>query len=293
MRVHAGFGMGHAPYPPECQEFFTSGLQCWHTGQMGPPFFLVLAYTGTDFCGWQVQSAGRSVQGVLWSAVRRLWADAPMPQGTGRTDAGVHAKGQGALIRMNKDWDEYRLLAALNAHLPPDVRVRALQAAPEGFFPRHHAIAKRYVYRLDEGPSADPFLEYRRWHLYGAAPIDRRGMQAAASLLVGTHDFSSFRSRECSAATPIKTIFDIRLESSGAGLEIVFEGDRFMMHQVRIMTGTLVDVGRSRIQAEAVQEILNSKDRRKAGITAPPEGLCLEKIWYAPEWGIGEPCPFG
>jgi tRNA pseudouridine38-40 synthase len=174
-----------------------------------------------------------------------------------------------------------------------DVRVRTVQEAPEGFFPRHHAVAKRYVYKFDEGPSTDPFLELRRWHLFGAEPIDKGEMSVAASHLIGTHDYSSFRCRECSAKTPIRTIFDIRLESRGHhGFELVFEGDKFLMHQVRIMVGTLVEIGRGKIKPTRIIEILNSKNRCMAGATAPPEGLYLEKIWYSSEWGIGEPSPW-
>jgi len=215
-----------------------------------------------------------------------------MPQGAGRTDAGVHAKAQGVLIWMQKHWEPYRLLAALNAHLPADIRVMAVLESPYGFFPRHDAVAKRYVYRLDEGASANPFLEMRRWHLYGTEPIDREEILSAASNLIGTHDFSSFRCKDCSAATPVRTIFDIRLDSRGTELDLIFEGDRFLMHQVRIMAGTLVEVGRGKIKPARVLEILNSKSRSQAGFTAPPMGLYLEKIWYSKKWEIGEPSPW-
>jgi tRNA pseudouridine38-40 synthase len=259
---------------------------------MAHPYFLVLAYVGTGFCGWQVQPLGRTVQGELLGAFRKLWPDAPMPQGTGRTDAGVHARHQGALGWTQAPWDPARLMAALNAHLPWDVRVTSAVEAPDGFFPRQHAVAKRYVYRLGVGRVADPFAESRRWHIYGSAPLDARAMGAAAAALVGTHDFSSFRCSECAAATPIRTIFDVRLEPGDSALDIVFEGDRFLMHQVRIMAGTLVAVGRGRLPPERMAEILEAKDRRAAGATAPAMGLYLEKIWYGREWGVGEACPW-
>jgi tRNA pseudouridine38-40 synthase len=114
-------------------------------------------------------------------------------------------------------------------------------------------------------------------------------MEAAAAALVGTHDFSSFRCSECAAATPVRTMFDVRLEPLGSALDIVFEGDRFLMHQARIMAGTLVDVGRGRTAPGRMAEILESRDRRAAGATAPAMGLYLEKIWYGREWRIGEP----
>lgn len=256
------------------------------------PFFLRLAYLGTDFFGWQIQSRLRSVQGELWKALRAIDPEAPMPQGTGRTDAGVHARAQGVLIHARKDWEPYRLMAALNAHLPPDARVMAVQPAQEGFFPRHHAVAKRYVYGLQEGPAEDPFTRGRRWHVHGAENLDRDAMIQAASCLLGEHDFSSFRHHECAAKTPIRIIHAIRLESRGPALDLVFEGNRFLMHQVRIMAGTLVDIGKGRILAESMPRILAARDRRGAGLTAPPHGLCLEEVWYLPEWGIGNPSPW-
>ncbi|MDR2560915.1 MAG: tRNA pseudouridine(38-40) synthase TruA [Holophagales bacterium] len=254
--------------------------------------FLSLAYVGTAFHGWQIQSNRRTVQGDLWSALRSLWPDAPMPQGAGRTDAGVHAMSQGALIQMQKLWEPHRLMSAINAHLPSDVRVRDAQEAPMGFFPRHHAEAKRYVYSIDEGPAENPFLESRRWHLFGQSKIDRGDVAAAAKLLAGTNDYSSFRCKECSSQNPVTTIFDIRIEPKGSGFDLVFEGDRFLMHQVRIMVGTLVEIGKKKIPPECIINILCAKDRRAAGPTAPPDGLCLEKIWYSKVWGIGEPSPW-
>ncbi len=256
------------------------------------PFFLRLAYLGTQFYGWQIQSRLRSVQGELWKALQAIDPEAPMPQGTGRTDAGVHARAQGVLVQTRKVWEPYRLLAALNAHLPPDVRVMDVLPAPEGFFPRHHALAKRYIYSLQEGPAEDPFLRGRRWHLHGAEPLDQEAMAQAAGALVGEHDFSSFRHQECAAKSPIRTIHSIRLVAEGKGLDLVFEGNRFLMHQVRIMAGTLVDIGKGRLPANAMPGILAARNRRSAGFTAPPHGLCLDAVWYQAAWGLGEPSPW-
>jgi tRNA pseudouridine38-40 synthase len=259
---------------------------------MTVPYFLRVAYVGTGFFGWQIQTSLRSVQRELWTALQAFEPGAPMPQGTGRTDAGVHARAQGVLVQMTKAWDPYRLLAATNAHLPPDVRVMAVQEAPEAFFPRAHAVAKRYVYRLQEGPAEDPFLRDRRWHVHRAEALDRAAMAEAASHLVGFHDFSSFRHQECAARSPLKRIYAIDLKEDGPALDLVFEGNRFLMHMVRIMAGTLVEVGRGRFPAEALPAMLEARDRRRAGITAPPHGLYLEKVWYQEQWGIGEPSPW-
>lgn len=260
---------------------------------MSFPFFLRVAYLGTDFFGWQIQTRLRSVQGELWKALLALEPEAPMPQGTGRTDAGVHARAQGVLVQAHKAWEPYRLLAALNAHLPPDARVMAVQPAPEEFFPRHHALAKRYIYRLQEGPAEDPFSRGRRWHVHGAEPLDREAMEQALPCLVGKHDFSSFRHQECAARTPIRRIFAIRLVPEASSLDLIFEGNRFLMHQVRIMAGTLVDIGKGRIAAKDMPGILAACSRKAAGSTAPPHGLYLDEVWYQSRWGIGSPCPWG
>jgi tRNA pseudouridine38-40 synthase len=259
---------------------------------MAFPYFLRVAYVGTGFSGFQIQTSLRSVQGDLWKALRTFDPEAPMPQGTGRTDAGVHARAQGVLVLMAKVWDPYRLLAAFNAHLAPDVRVMAAQPSPEAFFPRAHAVGKRYVYRLQEGPAEDPFLHLRRWHVRGATPLDRSAMAEACAHLVGTHDFSSFRHQECAAVSPVKSIHAVRLLGEGPALDLVFEGNRFLMHMVRIMAGTLVEVGRGRYQAADLPGMIEARSRARAGITAPPHGLYLDEVWYQRRWGIGEPSPW-
>ncbi|HJV47934.1 MAG TPA: tRNA pseudouridine(38-40) synthase TruA [Geothrix sp.] len=260
---------------------------------MSHPFFLTVAYAGTEFHGWQIQTILRSGQGELWKALHCIEPEAPMPQGTGRTDAGVHARAQGVLVQVNKAWEPYRLLAALNAHLPKDLRVMAARPAPEGFFPRQHAVAKRYVYRLGLGPAQDPLQAAFRWHVHQAAPLDLEAMARSARPLLGTHDFSSFRCAECVAKTPVRTIYDIRVDAVDGGADLVFEGSSFLMHQVRIMAGTLVEVGRGRRSEDSLIRALEARDRKQAGLTAPPHGLCLEKVWYEARWGLGEPSPFG
>jgi len=264
-----------------------------YDGAMSHPYFLTVAYAGTGFYGWQIQTSLRSGQGDLWAALRAFDPEAPMPQGTGRTDAGVHARAQGVLILASRDWDPYRLLTALNAHLPRDIRVMAVQPAPVGFFPRQHAVAKRYVYRLGLGPAADPLVSAFRWHVHQALPLNLDAMTAALPPMLGTHDFSCFRCAECVAKTPVRTIHDIRIIPGEGGADLVFEGTSFLMHQVRIMAGTLVEIGRGRRAADSLAELLASRDRRRAGMTAPPQGLCLEKVWYEARWGIGEPSPYG
>ena len=269
-----------------------TGPWAYH-GAMAHPYFLTVAYAGAGFHGWQIQTSLRSGQGDLWKALQAFDPEAPMPQGTGRTDAGVHARAQGVLILASRAWEPYRLLAALNAHLPEDLRVMAVQTAPEGFFPRQHAMAKRYIYRLALGPAADPLQSPYRWHVHQAVPLDLAAMAAAVPPLLGTHDFSAFRCAECSARTPVRTLHALRVVPVEGGVELIFEGSSFLMHQVRIMAGTLVEVGRGKREPGSLVQVLQSADRRQAGRTAPPEGLCLEKVWYEARWGLGDPSPWG
>ncbi|HEX9082452.1 MAG TPA: hypothetical protein VF768_09235, partial [Holophagaceae bacterium] len=160
-------------------------------------------------------------------------------------------------------------------------------------FPRQHAVAKRYVYSLGVGPALDPLMHGRRWHVRGAEPLDLDAMSAAGAALLGEHDFSSFRCAECVAPSPIRILYAFRIEPRDGGVDLVFEGNRFLMHQVRIMSGTLVEVGRGRRTSASLAEVLSARDRRRAGPTAPPEGLCLDAVWYDARWGIGAPSPFG
>ncbi len=256
------------------------------------PYFLRLAYIGTRFHGWQIQTSLRSVQGDLWKALQKLDPIAPIPQGTGRTDSGVHARAQGVLIHTSREWEDYRLLAALNAHLPEDVRVMQARLAPEGFWPRQHAVAKRYAYRLSEGPAEDPFTRDTRWHVRGATPLNREAMTHAATHYLGCQDFASFRHHDCASETTIRTIHTVRFVDDGPRLDLIFEGDRFLMHQVRILAGTLVEVGKGRRTPEQVPGMLAARSRSAAGPTAPPHGLCMEEVWYQPRWGVGDPSPW-
>lgn len=264
-----------------------------YAGTMPHPYFLTVAYAGAGFHGWQIQTALRTGQRELWKALQAFDPEAPMPQGTGRTDAGVHARAQGVLIHTARVWEPYRLLTALNAHLAPDIRVMAVHIAPEGFFPRQHAIAKRYIYRLGLGPALDPLEAPLRWHVHQSSPLDLEAMAKAIIPMRGTHDFSAFRCVECAAPSPVRTLHDIRIQPDAAGLQLIFEGSSFLMHQVRIMTGSLVDVARGRRTPESLAQVLASRDRAQAGPTAPPEGLCLEKVWYEARWGLGEISPWG
>ena len=259
---------------------------------MSISYFLHVSYVGTNFFGWQIQTSLRSVQRELWNAIKAIEPNTLMPIGTSRTDSGVHARYQGVLIVLEKEWNHYRLLSAINAHLPHDISVIAVKTVSELFSPRKHTVAKRYVYKIKEGCAEDPLFYKRQWHIFGSLPLDINAMIQAAEHLVGTHDFSSFRHRECSAISPYKKIYKIAIEENHGVLDIVFEGNSFLMHMIRIIVGTLVVVGKGRYSASDMKAILMARDRRKACATAPAYGLYLEYIWYQDCFGIGEPSPW-
>jgi tRNA pseudouridine38-40 synthase len=256
---------------------------------MSIPYFLHVSYVGTNFFGWQIQTSLRSVQRELWNAIKIIEPNLPIPMGTSRTDAGVHAKYQGVLIILEKEWDHYRLLSAINAHLPHDIRVMAVKGISELFSPRRHTVAKRYIYHIKEGYADDPLCYKRQWHIFGSLPLNKNNMAQAAKYLIGTHDFSSFRQRECSAKSPYKTIYDIVVKENNGVLDISLEGNSFLMHMVRIIVGTLVGVGKGRYSISDIENILAAKDRKQAWVTAPPYGLYLDYIWYQDYFGLNEP----
>lgn len=244
---------------------------------------LTLEYDGAGFEGWQVQRGARprrTVQGVLVEALERLTGERVAVEGAGRTDAGVHALGQVAslvLERCTIPLDGVR--DGLNALLPEDVVVRAVEAAADGFHARKDATAKRYRYLILGSPVRSALRRGRVWHRRG--PLDREAMARGAAFLLGTHDFSAFRAAAGAARRPVRTVTTLTVEDDPDGLvRIEVEGNGFLMHMVRIIVGTLVEVGRGRIPPERVREILAGHDRRAAGPTAPAHGLYLVAVRY-------------
>ena len=243
---------------------------------------LLLEYDGSSFVGWQRQASGLSVQEVLETAASRLAAGSPVTSAVaGRTDAGVHAAGQVAGLDLAPavDFSSTRLRDALNWHLKPHpIAVLAAVPAPEGWHPRFSALGRAYRYDILDRPAPPALLAGRVWH----APrrLDDEAMQLAATLLVGRHDFSSFRAAACQANSPLKTLDRLDVLRVGDRLRIVAEARSFLHHQVRNMAGTLKLVGEGRWNADDVARILAARDRRVAGPTAPPQGLCLTGVRY-------------
>src|SRR4051794_16316464 len=278
-------------------------------------FKITLAYDGTGYVGWQRQANGVSIQGLIEDALRELdGRDVPVA-GAGRTDAGVHALGQVAGFTIARAIGPEALVRALNAHLPPAIRIVHAEETAAAFHPRFGARQKTYRYQLWNGDVLSPFERGYAWHVPG--PFDIDAMNAAAGRLVGRHDFAAFQAAGSSVATTEREIFSSRViaglkpcatgddtgsiviaglkpcatseaTGSGAGLQpcgplIVYEvsGAGFLRHMVRTIVGSLVEVGRGRRPIDWISEIVASRDRSAAGPTAPPHGLFLVNVTYA------------
>jgi tRNA pseudouridine38-40 synthase len=242
---------------------------------------LTLQYDGTSYVGWQRQAEGTSIQGLCEAALQPL-AGAPVHvHGAGRTDAGVHALGQVASVSMATALDCSTLTRALNAVLPSDVRVIAVEDVREGFHARFSATGKRYEYRIVNAPIVSPFIQRYAWHVI--PPLDFGGMRQASAALVGQHDFAAFRAAGSASHSSVRTIRSLEW-ADGGGSDCPFvmhvEGDGFLRHMVRSIVGTLVEVGLGRVPVDAVGRILASKSRAQAGPTAPARGLFLAQVQY-------------
>lgn len=259
-----------------------------------PTLKLTIAYDGTRYLGWQRQARGPTVQGVLEDALSALSADGARVavHGAGRTDAGVHARGQVAHCRHALRVGPERLPFAVNAHCPPDVAVLAAALAAPDFHARYSATGKCYRYTLRVHPHPHP-LE-RAWAWRVDPPLDLAAMRAAAAALTGRHDFSSFTTHAHEApADRVRELRRVAIDDAGARCTLTFEGSGFLRNMVRAIVGTLVQVGRGRRDPAGMAAVLAARDRRRAGPTAPAHGLCLESVGYDPSArrdAPGRPC---
>ena len=244
-----------------------------------PTFKITLAYDGTDFVGWQRQATGRSVQGLVEDALTHLAGSEVAVAGAGRTDAGVHALGQVASFSLERIIDAAVVARALNARLPPTVRVTAAECVADGFHARFGARSKTYRYRIWNARLASPFELRYAWHVF--APLDREAMDRAARLLEGAHDFAAFQTTGGSVRTTARVMTESRISAPTADL-ITYDitGNGFLRYMVRAIVGTLVEVGRGQRGPESLAAVLESRDRGQAGPTAPPEGLFLVGVEY-------------
>ena len=247
---------------------------------------LTLAYDGTDYVGWQRQARGRSIQGELERALAEIEGRAPAVVGAGRTDAGVHALGQVASVQLAHRIATPDLVRAVNAKLPCDIRLVAAEAVAAGFHARYAARRKTYRYNLTVGPVASPFTPRYAWHVRGR--LDLVAMREAAARLVGRRDFAAFQAVGTEVASTVRTVHSVVVgpgvvafpsaDPSLSTVEVV--GDGFLRHMVRIVVGTLVQVGLGRVEPSSATAILASRARERAGPTAPARGLFLVAVDY-------------
>ena len=240
---------------------------------------LVLEYDGTNYVGWQIQPNGPSVQGRVQRALQELLGQSVPVMAAGRTDAGVHARGQVVVFDSPKALPMRAFSMGLNVHLPDDVAVVSAEAVADDFDPRRWATGKRYRYAISNRRVRSPLKRGAYWEIF--LPLNVPAMQAAAAMLLGKHDYSAFRASDCQAKSAVRVISRIDVVGAAGGdLELIFEGTAFLKHMVRNLVGTLVEVGRGRFEPEWVKGVLESRDRTKAGPTAPAHGLFLDTVFY-------------
>ena len=242
---------------------------------------LKIAYCGTAYCGWQVQKNGVSVQGLLCDAAKEIYGDGVKVTGCSRTDSGVHAKEYCCTLdlpMMAPEIPESRIPAALNRHLPDDVTVYTATAVGDDFHARYSVKQKTYEYVFDNFEHKNPFLVGRAWHI--PKKLDEKIMDEAAKAFVGTHDFSSFMASGSSVQDTVRTVSYATVIRDGDLVKFCVRADGFLYNMVRIMAGTLYEVSIGKIDKNDIPNIIADKNRKKAGITAPPDGLYLVCVEY-------------
>ena len=244
-----------------------------------PRYKLIVEYDGAPFCGWQTQADQITVQGVLTAAVAALSGETALVQGAGRTDAGVHARGQVAHVDFAKEWLTDTVRDGLNAHLRPHpVAVLSAERVSDDFNARMSALRRHYMYRIvNRRPDLTFDLKYA-WRV--ARPLDAGAMHAAAQRIIGKHDFTTFRSTECQAKSPEKTLDVLDVVRDGENIIVTTTARSFLHNQVRSMVGSLVMVGAGNWSADDLSRALEARDRAACGQVAPPDGLYLMKVDY-------------
>jgi tRNA pseudouridine38-40 synthase len=239
---------------------------------------IVLAYDGTPYLGWQVQPQGATIQSVLQGALKRITGEQVGVKGSGRTDAGVHALGQVANFLTGSSMRPDAFARALNSVLPPTIVVLDADEVDLRFDAQFSAVGKCYRYRVFNRWTGSPFEINKSWHV--RASLDIESMRAISCLLIGNIDFSSFRGHGCVATSPVRNLTRCDVASEGTAVTFELEADGFLRHMVRNIVGTLVEIGRGRFSTSDFPAIIAARDRTKAGVTAPPQGLYLVRVHY-------------
>jgi len=239
---------------------------------------LTIEYNGTNYHGWQSQPEGQTIQQILELALETILGVKTRLNGSGRTDAGVHALGQVANCFLAGDLELRRLQKGLNALTPPDIVVKQVELVPDSFDARRDARSRVYQYRIWNHPVPSVFYRGFSWHVYD--PLNLSPIQEAIRCLEGEHNFASFQAAGCDALHPVRKIYSNSLNGDGGFLIYTVEATAFLRHMVRNIVGTLVEVGRGERSPAAFAELLAAQDRTQAGPTAPPEGLFLVEVKY-------------
>ena len=239
---------------------------------------ITVSYLGTNYCGWQTQKNGTSVQSVLENAFSKLFGAKTAVTGSGRTDAGVHALGQVAHFDAETSIPAEKIPFAINTMLPEDVRVLSCEEVSSDFHARFQAKEKTYVYKLYLSPHLNPLKNATAENI--CVPLDFEKMEKAARFIEGTHDFRCFEASGSSVKDTVRTVEKVEIIKNGEDVEIRVTGNGFLYNMVRIIAGTLVDVGKGKIAANDVEDIIKSGDRVRAGKTLPAKGLTLYSVTY-------------
>lgn len=246
-----------------------------------PRFRMTVEYDGTGYVGWQRQDNGHSVQGGLEAAVKGVSGEVVTIRGAGRTDSGVHALGQVVHLDLQRDWSPFTLLNAINAHLRmagEGISVVAVKKVSDDFDARFSAVKRHYVYRILNRRAHPALAAMRVWWV--PRPLDHEAMHIAAQRLVGHHDFTTFRSVQCQANSPVRTLDRLDVTRDGDIIEIHASAQSFLHNQIRSFAGTLKLAGEGKMTADDVSAALEARDRSACGPVAPPEGLYFRKVDY-------------
>lgn len=240
---------------------------------------LIVEYDGTNYAGWQVQPNGLAVQEVLEGALAKMLGVPVRVHSSGRTDAGVHALGMVASFKTDKGLPLRAFTDGINSLLPRDIAIKSADEMPADFHPRYDAKGKHYRYTINTSRYRSPMVRHYSWHLRGT--LDIEAMRRAAVHYIGEKDFAAFRGAGCAAKSTVRRVDAVDLHVEGESLHIDVRGSGFLKHMVRIMVGTLVDVGMGKLSAADVARLFDAPERGTAGMTAPPHGLCLMEVFYS------------
>lgn len=242
---------------------------------------LTVEYEGTSYVGWQTQPNGTAVQQMIEEGLQKVVSHPVELRSSGRTDSGVHARAMPAVFKTDTKMPLTAFTEGVNRFLPSDIAIKDAREVAEDFSPIRDALAKRYRYTIYNSTIRSPLLRNFSWHI--REPLDLNAMETAAELFLGLHDFGSFRASNCGACTSKRRIDSVIIEQMQNIITIDVTGGGFLKNMVRIMAGTLVDVGRKRFTPEYISKLLEVPDRKKAGVTAPACGLCLMEVFYPEE----------